>query len=116
MDPSLASRDLAVMVQTPRTKNPSVPSGPESAAVTDEGLGLKRQRETVELLDCRHSRPCREWVHLLGDPAELRSTHEQDPAPLHLWTWSGGGRDRLSSVRTPPSVLQMIKLVHWESK
>ena len=50
MDPSSASRDPAVMVHTPRTRNRSVPSGPPSVAVTDGRVWSEREQRSIEVV------------------------------------------------------------------
>ena len=61
MDPSSAPKtflDPAVALQIPRMRRRSVSSVPLSASVTENGLWRERRRETLKLLDRRHSRPC----------------------------------------------------------
>ena len=41
------------------------------------------------------------WAHPLGGPGRVAVGPRQEPTPLHLWTTSGGCRDRLVSRHTP---------------
>ena len=50
MDPSSASRDPALMVQAPRTRHRSVPSGPPSVAVTDGRVRREREQRSIEVV------------------------------------------------------------------
>ena len=72
-------------------------------SLTNE-LGLKRNRETLKLLDCRHSNPCnpcRELGPSSGWTPPSAVGTRQDSASLHLLTSSGRCHDQLTSGDTP---------------
>ena len=50
VDPNSVFRDPAVTMQTPRTKNRSVPSGPPSAAVTEGLVRSKKEQKNIEVV------------------------------------------------------------------
>ena len=61
-------------------------------------------------IDDSQGRP-ESWVHTLGGLRRLAVDPRQDPASLHLWTSSGGCRDRLSSGHTP-----YVRVVHDQNR